>query len=277
MNNNNQQGFTLIELLVGMVLSLFLIGGIVSIYVSSKQGYQAREQLSVLEDNGRIALQTIVDHIAHAGYAGPQNLGVTEYVLNPVGSINEGICSDGQSNVADKSILQMTAEGGAGNSDKIAIAYMADSLTDNRLVKDCSGNVIRDACRLGQAANVQGTYIYNSFFIDSTAAEPQLYCAGSVSDEPVLLAEGVEDMQLLYGVDLNGDRRYDRLMDASQVGAQWGNVVMVKVAVLVRSLDNGKQQSTTQQYRLLNETRSFTDRYQRAVFSADVILRNVLL
>lgn len=278
MNNKNMHGFTLIELMVGMVLSLFLVSGIISIYMSSKAGYQVREQLSMLEDNGRIALQTMINHIAHSGYAGPQHLGMPEYVLDPAKTIADGICGDGASNITNKAILQNTQEGNSGVSDQIAIAYMADDLNDNRLIRDCSGNVIRDACRLGQAANIEGTYIYNSFFIDhTTAEEPQLFCAGSVGDEPVLLAEGVEDMQVLYGVDLTGDRLHDRLMTADQVGGQWGNVVMVKVAILVRTLDARNRQVMSQHFQLLNETRTFSDRYQRAVFSADIILRNVLL
>ncbi len=54
---NKHQGFSLIELLVAMLIGLFLLTGMASSFLSSKKASNDRDQLSVLEDNGRFALE----------------------------------------------------------------------------------------------------------------------------------------------------------------------------------------------------------------------------
>ena len=52
----NQRGLTLVELMVAMLLGVFLIGGVMQIFISSKQTYRMQENLSRLQENGRFAL-----------------------------------------------------------------------------------------------------------------------------------------------------------------------------------------------------------------------------
>lgn len=56
---------------------------------------------------------------------------------------------------------------------------------------------------------------------------------GTAVDEE--LVNGIEDMQLLYGEDRDGDRTADRYVDASTV-ADWDDVVSVQVHLLATSL-----------------------------------------
>ena len=49
------------------------------------------------------------------------------------------------------------------------------------------------------------------------------------------LPEGVEDMQVLYGIDQNGDGVADRYVNADNVG-NWSQVVSIQVALLVSSV-----------------------------------------
>ena len=44
-----QIGFTLVELLVAMVLGIFLVGGVVSIYNSTQQNFRANENLARIQ------------------------------------------------------------------------------------------------------------------------------------------------------------------------------------------------------------------------------------
>ena len=55
--------------------------------------------------------------------------------------------------------------------------------------------------------------------------------------QPVELVEGVEDMQVLYGIDLDSDRVPNRYVTADAV-IDWREVVTLRVSVVVNSVDN---------------------------------------
>ena len=69
--DNKQRGISLIELMIAMVVSLVLVAGISTVYMSSKRNYQARDQLSLMDESARIALNALTKHLEHAGYATP--------------------------------------------------------------------------------------------------------------------------------------------------------------------------------------------------------------
>ena len=54
--NSSQRGFTLIELMIAMLIGVFLMAGIIQIFISAKQGYRLQENLSRLQENGRFAM-----------------------------------------------------------------------------------------------------------------------------------------------------------------------------------------------------------------------------
>ena len=52
------------------------------------------------------------------------------------------------------------------------------------------------------------------------------------------IVPGVENLQVVYGQDTDGDNEADRYVDASIIGATaaaWENVVSVRISILVRS------------------------------------------
>ena len=67
-------------------------------------------------------------------------------------------------------------------------------------------------------------------------SEPTLYrvdnAAASPSPQPLI--EGIEDMQLLYGVDLNADWSIDQYVTAGGV-SNWANVIAIRVDLVIRS------------------------------------------
>ena len=54
---------------------------------------------------------------------------------------------------------------------------------------------------------------------------------------PAELVEGVEDLQILYGVDTDGDNAPNQYVGANFVG-NWNDIVTVRVTVVVNSVDN---------------------------------------
>jgi len=91
------------------------------------------------------------------------------------------------------------------------------------------------------------------------------------------LVEGVENMQIEYGVDTNNDRRADIYRSASAI-SNWGRVVSAKISLLMQSLEDNVVASSG----ALSQTITFNgqaipaDGRMRKVFTNVVALRNRL-
>jgi type IV pilus assembly protein PilW len=66
----HQHGFSVIELMVSVTISLLLLAGVVTMFIGSKQSYETTERLSRVQENGRYALDQIVDDLRSAGFQG---------------------------------------------------------------------------------------------------------------------------------------------------------------------------------------------------------------
>lgn len=78
----------------------------------------------------------------------------------------------------------------------------------------------------------------HTYFIATGAnAEPGLYQHSFNSNTATLLAEGVENMQLLLAEDTSGDQEPDVYVDATAV-MDWAAVMGVRVGLLMRSANN---------------------------------------
>jgi type IV pilus assembly protein PilW len=97
------------------------------------------------------------------------------------------------------------------------------------------------------------------------------------SAQPEELVPGVERMELKYGVDTDGDTIVDEYDDADAVNTagNWNNVVSVRVAILVRSLQANSPELDKKIYTLLDSTAGpFNDHYERSLYTTTVALRN---
>ncbi|MEP5766308.1 MAG: PilW family protein [Halieaceae bacterium] len=65
-----QTGMSLIELMVAMGLGIFLIAGVVNVFLANKDSTQVETSLARLQENGRIALDMLVSDIRDANYIG---------------------------------------------------------------------------------------------------------------------------------------------------------------------------------------------------------------
>ncbi len=91
------------------------------------------------------------------------------------------------------------------------------------------------------------------------------------------LVEGIENLQITYGVDTNADRAADTYSRADQVQAagQWDQVVGVRVEMLVQSPEDNIA-TEPMSYVIGGATTAYTstDRRLRQVYSTTITLRN---
>lgn len=89
------------------------------------------------------------------------------------------------------------------------------------------------------------------------------------------LVEGVQDMQIRYGVDTDADRVPNQYLQADAV-TDFNNVVSVRVALLLQSIEDNLT-NAPQRYTYNGATVTPADRRHRQVFGATIGLRNKLL
>ncbi len=70
----NQRGMTLVEVMVGMVISLILLNGVIQIFISTKQTHRFNEEVSRIQESGRIAMEILTRDMRMAGFQGCADL-----------------------------------------------------------------------------------------------------------------------------------------------------------------------------------------------------------
>lgn len=283
---SRQAGLSFIELLISMVIGIVLLGGMLTVYMAGKRSYSDGEQLAMMDESARNALDILKRHLEHAGYASVTGIPVTDYVLNS----NTAIIGK---SVNTSHNVQKSIDGSGNTSDIVGVRFKADS----RIYTDCAENDLEEnlictGLSIGEKCVPAGTIlsdtdslIYNSFIVKTNDTEknnigekiPLLYCQSSLGPS-VSVVQGIENMQVNYGVDTNNDKVADRYLTATQLNTEglWNKIISIQVALLVRSRDpfysNAKQESFT----LLDKTlSSFNDRYRRAVYTTTIRLRNL--
>lgn len=273
-----QRGLSLIELMIAMLIGLFMLLSISSVYLSNVKTNKIRDQFSLLEDNARIALDSMRNVIEHTGYKGRQNTIIENpFIIASTVINNDATCTPGRTIVNNAPV---TLDGGTGNDidtniDSIGVKYLGTG----GVITDCSGGASMQAsCQLSDPANPAtkiSSQIYNVFHLDSVT--DRLLCAGSLdkSGGEQLIAEGVENMQIVYGVDTSGNKIANEYVNAGSLNGKWSQVVSIQIAVLVRSQRPVKDKAEQISYDLLGtQILSPNDKHQRAVFSTTVYIRN---
>ncbi len=289
MKYNKNQGFTLVELLLAMALGIFLIAGVSTVYISSKQTYNVRDQTSELDENARVALRALKQHVEHAGYASTTGMVIPNFILPTGTSVTAENCADGSLNIQNTAIIAASTDRvAADGGDTIGLTYMAD----RQLSSDCTGAALisdpTDPAEISQclppeSANRAASYIYNSFEVGSSRtnsigdAIPELRCGGSLNSIRQPWAEGIENVQFQYGIDSNDDGAVDNYWNATTVDASgaWDNIISVRVGLLVRSVNPVFERAVAEEFQVLDQVITTLDRYRRNVYTTTIRLKNV--
>lgn len=280
---------------MALALGLFLTGGILSVYLGSKQTYRVVEALARSQENGWYAVEQLGRTVRMAGFTGcarlEENLPVRNIVDPPpeeplYRSFIEGSDVDSALTIGEDAVAvsqgtdMLVVRGGGGpmarlDAEKASNANAkidrnADdwSAGDILIVSDCSSVDIFRATNVSKDPNVKGitvahatkgntdnklskvytkgadvmSYRETTFFIAaSRAADCTEPCRGLWrrlgNADPQEILQGVENMQILYGIDTSGSRAMDSYMTAEEVedAQDWGNVVAVRIDLLLVS------------------------------------------
>lgn len=240
-----QSGYTVVELLIAGTLGLVLLAGVGQLFVGSSQTFRMQRQLADVQDAGRFAIGFLRDEIERAGWRDDTNTPMDmAFLLAPSVNTPADMCPG---NVC-------TLDGGADVSDAFTVRYEADA--------DCVGNAVASG-------------IVENRFLVGGADNRQLLCFGNGGAVAQPLIDDVDAMQVLYGFDSDGDGVANSYFNFSTVPAdQIGNVVSVRVALLIAGEENRSIPKTPRTYQVGDRLYQFDDQTPRRVFSITAMVRN---
>jgi type IV pilus assembly protein PilW len=219
-----------------------LIGGLVTLVQAMKATSLNQNGLSQLQESERMAMTLMADVIQSAGYF-PNPLINTAASSFPITApfTATGQTLFGTGNFTD-----------AAPGNTITVRYLTNgtgSPTPDNVI-DCTGNT-----------SVAPATLVNTFSID---ANGNLQCLltvnGVAAAAPVPLINGLNSMQIYYGVQTNtavGTNSIDAYLDGATVAAgnNWGNVKSVKITLTFLNPLFGQAGQTTAARQFITFTR----------------------
>jgi len=264
-----QRGFSLIEMMIASLVGLILMAGTLQMFSSTKQSSRTNTAITRMQENGRAGLYFLENSIRLSGYRADSLKDFSQVFKDSspfvVGQVISGIDNDDDG--SDNNILD--------GSDSILMRYGGNA---DGFINDCVGNPI------GGAQIVESKFLIND--------KGELVCVPDLINNPgtrETLIDGVEDMQIFYGIDTDSDFTANYYVSADNPISTGNEVVSVRVSLLLQS--NPKIATQAQAYRWFDgnndpkrfdgdEEDKFTgkkdERRLRKVFSSTTAVRNLV-
>ena len=232
-----QKGVSLVELMVAMTIGLILLGAMAYLFLGTRQTGRTQDDLSRLQETGRIALDVVGQMVRHAKYVDYPN---TNW------------------DIAHPGIAWLVVADNGAAPDGLTVRYepISGAVGDT----DCAG------------ANVKNTALPHTNLVRASLSidgSNQLVCSNGTTT--AVLFGDIENMQIKYGIDTTGDAAADSYVDAP---TNINQIVAVRVALLVRSRDGASPVKQTYTFNGASVTAG--DYRLRQEFVATYTLRNLV-
>jgi type IV pilus assembly protein PilW len=276
--HHHQKGMTLVELLVAMVIGLVITLAAVSSLVVARRGFSTVDAASQLRDNGRFAADLIQRVADQAGYKDPVYAIATpsqdDIADDAAGLIAANVTGFNNATFNKSSLTSATTRTTNDGSDILILRYQTAKLnndstdTADGTMIDCAGNPITT-----MPADRNDRMVSVFYVATGTDGEPSLMCARSANGlapydvQPIV--QGVENFQVLYGVDgftsvntvFNGAAdsvpekylRADQMVVGGNTASQatynnWRRVRSIRIGMVLRGPPNSQQGKETVTY-----------------------------
>ncbi len=315
-----ESGMTLVELMVALAVGSFLILGAVQVYNQSRQAYAINDAIARVQETAQFAMDTIEADLRMANNWGMTSLsdaingrstGVSPNPLN-LTTPTDGGTSCGATWAFD---LERPVEGTDAYALPCAAGNTAQANSDTLTVRRGSaaivaragdrlqiesnlttGQITEDAAipaDLASSPSQRHDLLVNTYYVDAnstlipgvpTLRRKTLASAGgnpTINDLEV--APGVENLQVQFGVDMNGDNTVDRyvnpnnaIIDPAAAGFVPGaRILTARVWLVVRSLTPERGIVDITDYEPGNVDLGVpNDEFRRLMVSKTILLRN---
>jgi len=298
---SRSRGFSIVELMVALTIGLIIVAALLMNFTASSASNRTNARVAEFQTNGRFAADFMRRELQHTGFAGLSwtnltqtgSLATTDYgcgvgfaanINQPIWGANDSNPFSGScipaANYATGDILVLRRAG-------LETIPSTTTLASNTLYfrsEYLQGSVFLGPTRPAALQTPVADYLletdvyYISPWTTSSAESPKvpalyrLTLGAGPAMSAQLIASGIENMQVQYGVSTVGGTRY---YDASTVPASlWTSVVAVRLWLLARSTDAEPNYSNTSSYTMGDKTVTASDGFQRQVFPLVVQIRN---
>jgi type IV pilus assembly protein PilW len=281
---SNQRGFSLVELMVAVTLGFIVVAAVGYLYLGSRQSFRNTENMSRMQESARYALDTMARDVRMAGSLGctslveaaptlgapipaalvPAPTNVNAVVGGDVGTNPPGVPAATVPRVAGDALSIWGAQGSSVTLASITAGANPYAYKTNDILAVVTCRPAADAPPVatlraapaglatlpGAPADEVMEFDRFAYYIGTNPAGIRALYRNSVNDGVAELVEGVEDMQILYGVDTTAvpDRIADVYQTAGAV-ADWTRVVSARISLLMASPGNNLT-TTAQTYRI---------------------------
>jgi type IV pilus assembly protein PilW len=269
----------MIELMVSIALGLLVSMAATALLLSSKASYIAQDEGVRLQETGRYAIEAVTRAVRQAAYE--------NWDREAVALVNSSTMTASIAGL-DASSLKETEAGidaplakSINGSDVLAVRFVGAGSGANcdETMLNCAGFGV------SEPVSMEADRGWSIFYVaaDKTG-EPELRCKyyGKTSWNTEAIARGIESFQVLYGVDTDADGAPDRFLSAAKIDEMdqtlildgpnaaaraidkirktyWKKVVVVKVALLVRSAESVRTGAPPNQHDLFGK--EYADTY----------------
>lgn len=305
-------GLSLVELLVSLAIGVVLSFAVTHFLLASKLSFLQSDELARLQENGAYALRLLSHELAMAGHLGNElpgssiatpldGSGCFEFLLDTASALVH--VNDVDTNGIGAGVSPLPRD--------CLLSRQHKAGTDILLVRRASGTALVVAGGFREAADADALYLRTGLEgmapvirRGAQAREPgelweytpavfflRQYSRSPGDDIPTLcrkrpgrtsarmaptecLVEGIENLQLEFGIDDDGDLQADRF-ELAPTTAELARAVAARLSLLVRSVHPVAGHSDDASYLLAgSRIPASRDAYYRRVMQVTVLLRN---
>lgn len=261
------QGLSIIEIMVALMISSILMAGVYTIFSNSKKTYLLQGEMAELNDNARFIMDEFKHVISKSGYAGCQGSYINPFLNSQDNQTIQGVPNSTAFPTSDildinnffeplnvkEPNIQLTNpitldtnslvpnqgdEIFIGNCNFAPESHTVSTLTPAPTPWD---NPIIDVGSLNQTYNPpydiyrQNRLIYQVEALSSGRFRLLKCINNNTNCNPLI--EGVQNMQIRYGIDTDGNRIPDQYVDANTMISLANNVISLRVTLLMRTIN----------------------------------------
>lgn len=283
--HSRQAGLSLIELMIAVTIGLILLAGVVTIVTNSSRTQQELEKIGRQIENGRYAVDLLQREIPHAGYYG-EFYGLADPATLPdpcstdVDDLDTALSLPIQGYDSPTGDPALSCLGDADHRDGTDILVIRrastattaiDALdTGKPYLQSRAWDHVLAAAAGGETASDPGSYTLEKrddsvanirrlrvdiYFIgpgdDDVPTLKKLTLTGSggaLAFEEQELVSGIENLQIDYGIDDDGDSIPDTFTTDPGGVADWADVVNLRAHLVVRNIEPTPGHSDTKTY-----------------------------
>ncbi|WP_394787635.1 PilW family protein [Rhodoferax sp.] len=279
---SRQSGLTMVELLVAMAISTVIAIAAISALIVSRRGFTAVDASSQLRDNARFAIDLLQRLGVQTGYEDVQYAATVRPVNNVKVAANPAPNIFGFNNAAVSSSDPLNSSvarptGSVDGSDVLILRYQAGetfpgSATSDKTMIDCAGYPAASI-----PADLDDRMVSILDVGTGVDGEPSLRCtylgsSGTYTTQPIV--QGVENFQVLYGVDkvtantaptaatnsvADSYLRADQMAVAGNsvaTNANWRRVRSLRIGMVLRGPLGSAQDKTAQTFYPFGQAKS---------------------